>query len=127
MDYSTEIKVGQLNNALNAILREYGDKAIWAIQDAATKAGKEAAKTLRETSPKKDGKYAKGWTTKTENERMRTVTIVYNKSKPSLTHLLEFGHANDNGGRTPAHPHIAPANDEAQKRFIELVEEALEG
>lgn len=127
MARTIEVKVGGLSDALNAVLDEYGDKAIYAIQDAAAKVGKETAKTLRDTSPKDTGDYAKGWTTKTETERTHSSTVVYNRIKPGLTHLLEHGHANHTGGRTPAHVHIAPANDGAQKRFLELVEEALEG
>lgn len=125
MARTIEVKIGGLSDALNAILDEYGDEAITAIETAAKKAGQKAAKTLKSTSPKDTGDYAKGWATKTQTERTHTSTVVYNRIKPGLTHLLEHGHANRTGGRTPAHVHIAPVNEEAQKQFLELVEEAL--
>lgn len=49
--------------------------------------------------------------------------MTYNAKHYRLTHLLEFGHAKQNGGRTRAFPHIAEVNDWAQ----EEVEKRMEG
>lgn len=43
-----------------------------------------------------------------------------------LTHLLEYGHALINGGRTKAYPHIKYGDELAKKRMEELTKEAIE-
>ena len=63
------------------------------------------------------GKYRKGWKTKVEESRLSIEGTVYNGAAPGLTHLLEFGHVKQNGGRTRAFPHIAEVNDKAQEEF----------
>lgn len=42
-----------------------------------------------------------------------------------LTHLLEYGHATSNGGRTKAYPHIRYGEELAQKQLPALIEEAV--
>ena len=42
-----------------------------------------------------------------------------------MTHLLEKGHANRDGGRTKAYPHIKPAEEEAVKEALKLIEEGV--
>lgn len=86
------------------------------------KAARDTAKELRETSPKKSGKYAKGWTVK----KMHGNWIVYNKDRPGLAHLLEHGHPIVRNGQTigtaGASPHIKDAEDHADQRVEELIE-----
>lgn len=79
----------------------------------------ESVQELRTVSAKRSGKYAKGW-------RWRTVDghrVVYNTSKPTLTHLLNDGHAIANqygrqGGRVNGDHHI---DDVAEKYSRKLV------
>jgi hypothetical protein len=49
--------------------------------------------------------------------------VVYNADAPGLAHLLEHGHANVNGGRTPGRAHIAPV----EEMVLEQFEKELEG
>lgn len=70
------------------------------------------------------GEYSRGWTAK----NYAGIVTVYNAEKPSLTHLLEYGHNNPTAitgrKRTPAHPHIAKqekwASEELLRRIREL-------
>ena len=42
-----------------------------------------------------------------------------------LTHLLEYGHATANGGRTRAFPHWEPAEEQAATEFVNTLKEEL--
>ena len=53
--------------------------------------------------------YTKGWKKTKKDSKSKTKRIVWNKSHYRIVHLLEFGHANRNGGRTRAYPHVQPA------------------
>ena len=85
---------------------------------------KESVQKLKNTSPSKTGEYASGWGTKKQGD---ADVVVYNRTAPGLTHLLENGHVirNKKGtyGRAPAHKHIKPvedwAIDELPRRIIE--------
>lgn len=110
---------------IKALLADYAEDAEDAINAVIPKVAKEAAKRLRKTSPKDDGEYAKGWKAKTEKTRLGVTGIVYNKDYPGLVHLLEFGHAKRNGGRTRAFPHVEPVNEWAEEEAIRQIEEAL--
>ena len=114
IDFTTEIK---------RLLDEYGDEVMDVLEEEAEKAAKWAAKQLKETSPKKTGEYAKGWTVKTD--KTAKSAVVYNRTKPGLTHLLEHGFQGRSGVH-PAIPHIKPVEDEATKEFVEAVERRLE-
>lgn len=85
---------------------------------------KESVQKLKNASPSKTGEYASGWGTKKQGD---ADVVVYNRTAPGLTHLLENGHVirNKKGtyGRAPAHKHIKPvedwAIDELPRRIIE--------
>lgn len=124
------IKVEQLQAKVQSILEEYvGD-----INDVAEISIKEIAEktveTLKSTSPKDKGSYAKTWTYEEEIKKRKGEygTHVYNKKNYRLTHLLENGHdlVSAKGklyGRTKAIPHIYPAEQQAIKEY----EEKLKG
>lgn len=98
-------------------MQKYGETVADELKTAARKVGKETAKELQGTSPKNSGKYAKGWTSTVNNENANSIDIVVHDKKYQITHLLEKGHQNRNGGRTPAIVHIAPAEKEAADRL----------
>lgn len=95
----------ELQNILTAFSQDVQDE----YETELDRITKEAAKKLKATSPKDTVSrrhYANGWTVKRENTGHVKTFIVYNKTKPGLAHLLEFGHAKVNGGRVAAIPHI---------------------
>lgn len=70
-------------------------------------AGKVCAETLREVSPKLTGEYAAGWQSRAKDGGDSAVSTVYNKAKPELVHLLEFGHGLVYFGH-PTHKRVGP-------------------
>ncbi len=115
---------------LDKILEQYGRKADEAVEKSAKRAGRDTAKDLKNTSPKKTGEYASSWSTKVTRSSGRLIGVtVYNK-RYQLTHLLENGHVivNKKGeyGRTRPIKHIEPAEQEGIQNFEELVRAELE-
>ena len=119
------IKINQLSDAVNDLLETYSKEVDEVVQESLPKVGKEAVKELKQTSPKRTGDYAAGWTQKVEKERLGTKLTVYNKTRYQLTHLLEKGHAKVNGGFVPGKPHIKPAADKAEKKAMDLIKEGI--
>lgn len=102
-----------------------------ATNAAEQKVAKEAANKLKNSSPKKTGKYAKSWRVRTDRGSggIDTVTV-HNKDHYQLTHLLENGHVvkNKKGtyGRTSPQKHIGPVNDWACDELPREIERELE-
>lgn len=110
---------------LTKIFEEYKGNITEAVKAAQDTTAKETVEKLKTSSPNGKGKtkkYKDGWAVKREGRQV----IVYNKNKPSLTHLLENGHLTKNGGRTRAQKHIKPAEEFASKTFVKKIKEALE-
>ena len=116
------ISPDQLAAELNAIMQQYVDVTDEALKKATDETAKETVKQLKRTSPKDTGAYANAWT-QSKNPYMKGRQGEYGKivhvKAPHyrLTHLLEYGHATRNGGRTAAQPHIRPAADWAVSEF----------
>ena len=119
-----------MESAVNEILDDYKEDLNKDNDKNVESAGKRAAKLLREQSPKRTGAYARSWTSKTEGKGSNiqaTMATVYNKNHYQLTHLLEFGHANKNGGRTPAYPHIKKVEEQVIEEFYQDEKKSAEG
>lgn len=123
-------KIGDLSGAIEDILNEYGEGIRDELETVIPAVAKDTAKQVRENAKrmklKRTGEYARGWKTKVDkNLYGDTTATVYNAAKPGLPHLLEFGHATRNGGRTQPFEHIAPAEDWAEKEVVKRVKEAI--
>lgn len=91
-------------DAFVGIFDDYFREVDVECRKAAQAGGKACKDQLASCSdPRKTGKYGSGWKYRTEREFYGGYYVrVYNATKPSLTHLLEFGH----GGPSPAPPHV---------------------
>jgi hypothetical protein len=121
------IKADDFSSACKRILDQYGDDCRKAVIDTVKTVAKDSAKELKKAGGFDDrtGKYRKGWTSKVETSRLGAEGVVYNRSSYYLTHLLEFGHAKQNGGRTRAFAHIEPVNENTEKELMEVLEKKL--
>lgn len=105
---------------LEEILREYTEELDAKAEGVFKDIGKETADDLRATSPvgPHTKHYKDGWTSKVTGSGLNTKVVVYNKLKPSLTHLLENGHEVYPHGHADAHPHIGLAQQKATEELI---------
>ena len=117
-------KIDGLAAEITKQLEVYTTEVEKKVKRAENKATTSAANELKQTSPRRstsEKHYADGWGKKRTEEGI----VVYNKTKPGLTHLLEKGHAKVSGGRVEGIPHIRPAEQKAIREFEEAVEKAI--
>lgn len=110
------------------LLEGYRVEVVHDMTEIIPKVAKEAAKKLRKTSPKgATGEYARSWTSKVETGRINVGAVVYADAPGyRLAHLLEYGHANRNGGRTAGMEHIKPVEEWANTTAYDEIIEKLE-
>ena len=119
----------ELKNIIDSALKELGQKTEGDLDDVINEVGKEASQKLQNTSPRKTGKYAKGWRFKKDAKRGGALKgIVYNE-EGSLTHLLEYGHPIVRGGvvvgQAQAKPHIEQVEQWVQSEVPTKLEDKL--
>lgn len=121
------VTVEQLANTIAKTLDEYEAGVIEDMTAVVKKVTREGVKTIKSNAGVfgGTGQYAKGWTSQVETGRLSAQGIIYNKAVPGLPHLLEFGHANRGGGRTPGRVHIAPVEKAIVESFQKEMEQTL--
>lgn len=115
--------INSLAGEIARALQEYTTEVEEGLEKVKVEVAKKTAETLKQTSPKLTGDYAKGWAIK----KVGTAQVVHNRTNYQLTHLLEKGHAKRGGGRVSAIPHIAPAEELAIEEFESEVERVIRG
>lgn len=114
---------------MHKILDEYSKQVQDATNAAIDRTSRESATKLRNTSPRRTGAYAQGWTLKRFKKRGINTVIVHNKEY-QLTHLLENGHVIKNKygtyGRTSGIKHIKPVEEWAQSELPNEIERNLQ-
>lgn len=121
-----KITPDQLEEEIGGMLDNFYLASISDIQEAAKAAGKQAVKDLKNTSPGRQKKYARGWKMKAENTRTGANVTIYNDGYYMLAHLLEYGHPKTNGGRVPGQVHIQPVEASAMNQFEKEVRRRVE-
>lgn len=112
--------------ALGKALDDFQNELNEDLFDAVSKASKMAKRDLVSVQdPRRYGDYARGWAIRTKRERFGIEAVIYNRTYPGLTHLLEKGHVTRNQygefKRTPAHPHIEKAKEKAENYLLDLL------
>lgn len=111
------------------ILNDYSEEIQEAITEEAEKIAKSGANKLKATSPKRTGRYAKGWKVKVVKGKGFINTTIYNSTNWQLTHLLEKSHVikNKNGtyGMSKPQVHIAPVEEECVAEYERNVENII--
>lgn len=121
-----KVKIDDLSKVIQQELENYQKLTNEQIKETVREVGKATKKRIAETAPKKSKKYSKSWSVKVMKETSHSMNVVvHSRNKYQLIHLLEFGHAKRNGGRTKAYPHIAQAEQEAVESFEHKVKEII--
>lgn len=105
----------EITNGMNAVIEDMAEKGLQEI------------KHQSETAGFNNRVYAQGWS---KVIRKSTVTkrvglTLFNKKHYRLTHLLEYGHATRNGGRTRSFPHISKAQDNIEEQTVKELKEMI--
>lgn len=113
-------------NEIDIALSAFSDKVAEKINAIAKDEAEKGAKELQSTSPKKTGKYRKGWSVKSIKDNV----IIYNKKRGGLTHLLEndrriVGKNKKYYGTKKGTPHIKPVRDKLDVDIVNRVKQEL--
>ncbi len=111
---------------INKILNNYAKEISRDITTDAEIVAKEGVSELRNTSPKRTGKYRKGWRAKTDRLNNGGSSTIYNATDYQLTHLLEKPHLKRNGGVTTPQVHIKPVEEMCIKEYEKRVEKSIQ-
>ena len=135
MAKSKQTPLSGFSREIHLILDDYADDVadrVGQVVERITKSGaKRVQAAARAKFPvpgsrhKSTGAYAKGWKARVDKKGRTVQGVIYNKDLPGLPHLLEHGHANVNGGRTPGYVHIKPVEDALKAEFEKAVKEEL--
>lgn len=117
-----KVQVDEIAQAIMQEMQAFAGACTEDIKAAQKEAGRQGVKEIQSRAPKKKGTYARTWKASTTVKNGNVQTILYAGKKENVTgwalaHLLEFGHAKANGGRTRAFEHIKPGEDKAAEVF----------
>lgn len=114
---------------MEKILEQYSKEVKDVTDKSIEKVSKESVQKLKNTSPKRTGKYARSWTKKKVKGRNGIDEVTVHNKQYQLTHLLENGHIvrNSKGtyGRTNGIKHIKPVEEWAQDALQQEIERRL--
>lgn len=127
---SKKMKPEELQKELLNYLENYKEDIDEDVIETVEEITKKAKEELKQTSPKGKGAratpYHEGWAVKLSKRRTGVYhKVIWNKTNYQLTHLLEFGHATRNGGRTSAIPHIRPVEEKYNVEFVDKLEQKI--
>lgn len=126
------VTIDELAAEIVLAVKQYTDDVAMEVEVELAQTAKDVLKDVKAGSPVDTGEYRKGWRVKREAfADCKVRYIVYQKSKPQLAHLLEFGHAKVGGGRVGAKPtdggHIRPAYHRHVPAMHNRIKRIIEG
>lgn len=126
---SRNIGIEELGEAIAKELTIYGQNVIDGIKQEAKSSMSRLVKETKATAPvgNRQKHYRDSIKSKKTSETDREVEYVWyvDGSDYRLSHLLENGHANRDGGRTPGTHFIQNASDPILEAYLKAVEEVI--
>lgn len=116
----TRVKTDKLAEAIIKELQDYRQDVTRLIKEDVIEVSENAVKKIKMRAPKRTGKYRRSWKYKIVYESASDIRVViYNSTKPQITHLLEYGHTGPIVAR--AFVHIKPGEEYAEKELPKKV------
>lgn len=126
---SQTVKLDGLGKAIEAELSIYSDRVIEGIKNTAKTHMSQLVKATKATAPvgHRQKHYRDSITSSKTTENSRKIEYVWHVkgSDYRLSHLLERGHANRDGGRTPGTHFIEKAAEPILEDYLKTVEEVI--
>lgn len=119
-----------LDKAIERILNDYAEIVAENVDEAADRIAKKTRLAVANGSRQFDQrwgkkKYSSGWRVQKDDWGWFISYVVLNQKKPTETHLLEYGHELNVGGRAKAYPHITPVAEKVPESFEKEVINAI--
>lgn len=125
---ANKVEINDMANEITKWLTEYSDEVTEVSKDVVDKVAEGVNAEIKNHITWKDKKYSKAFALKTtfEDSRNKRKTWYVKSPHYRLTHLLEFGHATRNGGRTKAYPHVKYGDEYLRNNFEKIMKEEIE-
>lgn len=125
---SRTVSIDEMDDAIMAELEKYADLAADDLKAAVKETAASVRKDIQAGAPVDTGKYKKSWSVKNVREDSESIDlVVHSRNRYQIAHLLEHGHAKRGGGRVPAQPHIAQAEQRGNEKLVQTIEQKLKG
>lgn len=125
---SNTVSIDQMNDAIMEELEKYAGLASDEMKAAVKETAASVRKDIQAGAPVDTGKYKKSWSVKNVHEDSESIDlVVHSRNRYQLAHLLEHGHVKRGGGRVPAQPHIASAEERGNEKLVQTIEQKLKG
>lgn len=118
-----------ISEQLVKAMSQYSDEVKAEIQAGMKSVADTALSKVKASSPRRTGKYRRGWrkTVDTSGDSV-SITVYQKKPQHRLTHLLEEGHKKRGGrGFVAAQPHIREIEEWAAEEAMKKIEKAVKG
>lgn len=135
MAAKSKIKLDQLQQTITKTLEEYADYVSnGVVKEACDTAANIAVNELKQSSPRRSGKYAESWDFAEVSKRNKYSVTVFSNGQYRLTHLLENGHKTRPAGKRPkknrknfveARPHIAATEAKVADNVVNEIKRML--
>ena len=122
------IQIDDLAEAITEELAQYEETVTSGLFDDIRAVGKECLAEVKANSPRRKGKYRRGWRLKTMFESKSDLRVaVHNATNWQLTHLNEKGYLHRSGKRVEGKPHLGPAEQNAERKLLSKVKVRIRG
>ena len=125
---SKNVSISEMGDAIMEELEKYSKLATDDLKAAVKETAASVRKDIQAGAPVDTGKYKNSWSVKNMHEDSQSIDlVVHSRNRYQLAHLLEHGHVKRGGGRVPAQPHIASAEERGNEKFVNTIKQKLGG
>lgn len=123
-----KINARELELAVSNILKDFSDEVTRITKEDVDTVTEMALDEVKAHAPVRTGKYKRSLSSRTEYESLTEKrNVIYSNGQSGLTHLLENGHAKQNGGRTRAFPHFKYGQDLIDEQLLKKIKDDIQG